>query len=326
MSSEFGKNIKVMVFGESHGEGIGAVIDGLPAGEEIDTQELNAFMARRAPGKSLTTPRKESDTPKIISGIYNGKTTGAPLCVSIKNKNAYSLDYEKLSTIPRPGHADFTAQVKHKGFADMRGGGHFSGRLTAPICAVGGIALQILKRRKITVNAHIVHIGGAPAADAPKLIKSLNGDSVGGVVECCVTGLPAGLGGGMFGLESALASVLFGIPGVKGVEFGTGFKGSKKRGSENNDAFTVKGGKIVTTTNNHGGLLGGITTGMPLVFRIALKPTPSISLEQNSVDMSSMKRVKLRIDGRHDPCIAIRAVPVAEAVAALVLLDEMKGN
>jgi len=325
MSSEFGKNIKTTIFGESHGEAIGAVIDGLPAGEEINTEELNAFMARRAPGGELVTPRRESDIPRIISGVHNGKTTGSPICIIIENNNARSSDYEKLSAIPRPGHADFTARARCGGFADMRGGGHFSGRLTAPVCAAGGIALQILKRRGIAVNARIVHIGGVSEADAPKLIKSLDGDSVGGEIECQATGLPAGIGGGMFGLESVLSYALFGIPGVKGVEFGSGFAGSKKRGSENNDAFTVQNGKIVTTTNNHGGLLGGITTGMPLVFRIALKPTPSIALEQDSVNMDTLENVKLQVGGRHDPCIAIRAVPVAEAITALVLLDEM-GN
>ncbi|MCL2638926.1 MAG: chorismate synthase [Oscillospiraceae bacterium] len=323
MSSEFGTNIKVSVFGESHGAAIGAVIDGLPAGEEINEQELLAFMARRAPGAALTTPRKEADFPRFVSGVYKGKTTGSPVCVMIENTNVKSSDYEKMSAIPRPGHADFTAFAKYSGNADMRGGGHFSGRLTAPICAVGGIALQILKRRGILINASIVEIGGATADKMQEVFEGLNGDSVGGLIECCATGIPAGLGGGMFGLESKLSYALFGIPGVKGVEFGSGFAGSRKKGSENNDAFCVKDEKIFTETNNHGGLLGGITTGMPLVFRIALKPTPSIALEQDSVDLNTLENVKLKIEGRHDPCIAIRAVPVAEAVCALVLLDEM---
>ena len=326
MSSVFGKNIIVSVFGESHGECVGAVIDGLPAGEEIDFTELQKFMARRAPGQDLTTPRKEADTPKIMSGIFNGKTTGAPLCVIIENTNKRSADYEKTSAIPRPGHADFTAHVKYKGSADMRGGGHFSGRLTAPLCAVGGIALQILKRRGIDIKANITEIGGVSGEEMYELIKSLDGDSVGGVIECCTTGIPAGLGGGMFGFESTLSYALFGIPAVKGVEFGSGFEGSRKRGSENNDAFIVKEGKIVIETNNHGGLLGGITTGMPLVFRAAFKPTPSIALEQDSVNLETLENVKLSIKGRHDPCIVIRAVPVVEAVTALVLLDEMEGN
>jgi chorismate synthase len=326
MSSTFGKNVKVSVFGESHGEAIGAVIENLPAGEKIDGRELCAFMARRAPGAGLTTPRKEKDTPKFLSGVLSGKTTGAPLCVVIENTDTRSSDYEKTRTIPRPGHADFAAWVKYAGFADMRGGGHFSGRLTAPLCAVGGVALQILKRRGISIEARITEIGGVQnitEEETQKLIENLGGDSVGGVIECQATGVPAGLGGGMFGLESKLASALFGIPGVKGVEFGSGFGGSREKGSQNNDEFIVKDGEIVTATNNHGGLLGGITTGMPVVFRIALKPTPSITLEQNSVDLNSRENVKLKIEGRHDPCIVIRAIPVAEAVCALVLLDEM---
>jgi chorismate synthase len=208
----------------------------------------------------------------------------------------------------------------------MRGGGHFSGRLTAPICAVGGIALQILKRRGIEINAELAEVYGLCDFDMKALMKELNGDSVGGIIECTATGIPAGIGGGMFGLESALSYALLGIPGVKGVEFGSGFEGSRKKGSENNDAFVVRDGKIVTVTNNHGGILGGISTGMPLVFRIALKPTPSIALEQDSVDLETFENVKLKIEGRHDPCIAIRAVPVAEAVCALVLLDEMVQN
>ncbi|MCL2077986.1 MAG: chorismate synthase [Oscillospiraceae bacterium] len=357
MSSVFGKNLKVSIFGESHGQAIGAVIDGLPAGEEIDREELCVFMARRAPGGGFATPRKESDLPEFISGIYTNeplaaiKTTGAPVCIIIENKNARSSDYAKLNRIPRPGHADFTAWLKYKGFADMRGGGHFSGRLTAPLCAAGGIALQILKRRGVSIGSHIASIGEVndsffgvgvtkeqlaeisaksfPVIDAQAgekmkaLIKSLDGDSVGGVIECCAVGVPAGLGGGIYGLESSLAAILFGIPAVKGVEFGSGFEGSGKLGSQNNDRFIINGGEIVTKTNNHGGILGGITTGMPLVFRIALKPTPSIALEQDSVDIDTLKSVKLEIGGRHDPCIAVRAAPVAEAVAALVVLDEM---
>ncbi|MCL1824063.1 MAG: chorismate synthase, partial [Oscillospiraceae bacterium] len=282
MSSEFGKNIKVQIFGESHGEAIGAVIDGLPAGEEIDEQELSIFMARRAPGGECTTPRKENDEVNFISGIYKGKTTGAPVCALIENKNARSSDYEKTGNIPRPGHADFTAHIKYKGFADMRGGGHFSGRLTAPLCAVGGIALQILKKRGVSIEARITSIGGVNDVTDEKIkeiINNLNGDSVGGVIECRADGVPAGLFGGIYGLESKLSYALFGIPGVKGVEFGSGFEGSTKKGSENNDAFIAESGRIITKTNNHGGILGGITTGMPIVFRIALKPTPSIALE-----------------------------------------------
>lgn len=328
MSSEFGKYIKISLFGESHGKAIGVVIDGLPSGEEIDQAELRAFMARRAPGAhgALATARKESDVPEFMSGVLNDKTTGSPVCIIIENKDMRSSDYEKTRNIPRPGHADFTAYIRYSGHADMRGGGHFSGRLTAPLCAAGGIALQILKRRGIKINAHLAEAGGVTGEAMYELIKNLDGDSVGGIIECRAEGVPAGLGGGIFGFESSLSAALFGIPGVKGVEFGSGFAGAGRRGSENNDAFCMKNGDIVTATNNHGGLLGGITTGMPLVFRIALKPTPSVALEQDSVDLTTRKNVKLKIEGRHDPCIAVRAVPVAEAIAALVILDEMKGN
>jgi chorismate synthase len=327
MSSEFGKNLKVSVFGESHGKAIGAVADGFPVGEVIDEAELMAFMERRAPGGKFTTPRKESDTVNILSGVYNNKTTGAPICVIIENTNTRSADYEKLRTIPRPGHADFTAWLKYSGFADMRGGGHFSGRLTAPVCAVGGIALQILKRLGISINARITEIGGIKdEAEMYKYIENLNGDSVGGVIECVAENVPAGLGGGIFGFESSLSAGIFGIPGVKGIEFGSGFEAGRKRGSENNDAFRVENHKIITATNNHGGILGGITTGMPLVFRIALKPTPSIALEQDSVNLETMENVKLKIEGRHDPCIAIRAVPVVEAFTAITILDYIIGG
>ncbi|MCL2018811.1 MAG: chorismate synthase [Oscillospiraceae bacterium] len=325
MSSTFGDRLKISIFGESHGEAIGAVVDGFPSGEEIDFTELQAFMARRAPGGfgSIATPRKEDDIPRFISGIYNGKTTGTPLGIVIENTNTRSSDYEKIKKIPRPGHADFTAHIKYSGFADMRGGGHFSGRLTAPICAAGAVALQILKRRGISISAYITEIGGISGEkeDMYELIRNLNGDSVGGIIECRTEGLPPGIGGGMFGLESKLAGALFGIPAVKGVEFGSGFEGSRKKGSENNDSFIAADKKVSTVTNNHGGLLGGITTGMPLVFRIALKPTPSIALEQDSVDLNTLENVKLKIEGRHDPCVVIRAVPVAEAIAALVLMD-----
>ena len=356
MSSYLGKNLRVSVFGQSHSAAIGVTVDGLPAGEKIDMEALGAFLKRRAPGRDPTaTPRKEADAPKFLCGLVEGVTCGAPLCAVIENTNTRSKDYDKLKDVPRPGHADYTAQIRYGGYQDVRGGGHFSGRLTAPLCIAGGIAIQILKRRGIEIAAHIQKIG--PAQDRPFdpmgegaetldtlrkatfpvlepgaeeemraviLAAKAEWDSVGGVVECMVTGLPAGLGDPMFGgMEGRLAQALFGIPAVKGVEFGAGFAVADLRGSENNDPFTVENGKIVTTANRAGGILGGITTGMPLVFRMACKPTPSISREQDSVSLSRGGEEKLIVEGRHDPCIVPRAVPVAEAAAALVILDAL---
>ena len=353
MSSEFGKLLRVSVFGQSHGRAIGVNIDGLPAGEAIDLEELNAFLDRRKPGKSpLSTLRKESDTPEFLSGLENGVTCGAPLCAVIYNSDQHSSDYSELADKPRPSHADYTAWVKWGGQADMRGGGHFSGRLTAPLCIAGGIAKQILARRGIYVGAHLAAVGTEddapfplhptrelfdavatkpfPALDdqAGERMQALilearqNLDSVGGIVECAAIGLPAGLGAPMFdGMENRLAAALFGIPAVKGVEFGLGFGSARLHGSENNDPFTVEDGKIVTGSNRAGGILGGITTGMPVTLRVGLKPTPSISQAQHTVSLSAMEDTELVIRGRHDPCIAHRAVPVVEAVTAAVLLD-----
>ena len=359
MSSEFGKLLKVSVFGQSHGTAIGVVVDGLPAGEAVDPEELQRFLDRRRPGKSpLSTARKEGDVPEFLSGLENGKTCGAPLCAVIRNSDQHSGDYAELLDKPRPGHADCTAWVKWKGHADMRGGGHFSGRLTAPLCIAGGIAKQILARRGVYVGAHLDSVGTAadehfPLFPTRELFEEIAGkpfpalndsdgarmqdvilaaknelDSVGGVVECAAVGLPAGLGDPMFdGAENRLAAALFGIPAVKGVEFGAGFSAAARRGSENNDLFAVKDGSIVTETNHAGGVLGGITTGMPLTLRVAVKPTPSIAREQKTVSLSKMENTTLQIHGRHDPCIAHRAVPVVEAVTACVLLDLLlEGN
>lgn len=354
MASYLGEHIHVSVFGQSHSPAIGVVVDGLPAGERVDMEELGRFLKRRAPGQNATsTPRKEADLPQFLSGLVDDVTCGAPLAALIENTNTRSQDYAQLRDKPRPGHADFTAQVKYGGFQDVAGGGHFSGRLTAPLCIAGGICLQILKRRGIEVAAHIDSIAGE--ADRPfdsmgESVETLNalkrapfpvldekagermrkvilqakeeGDSVGGIVECLVTGVPAGLGEPMFGgMENRLAAALFGIPAVKGVEFGAGFGVATMRGSENNDPFTVKDGKLVTETNHAGGILGGITNGMPLVFRLAVKPTPSIAKQQQTVSLSKKQVEELVVTGRHDPCIVPRAVPVVEAVTALVLTD-----
>ena len=353
MSSEFGRLLRVSVFGQSHGKAIGVNIDGLPAGEPIDLDELNAFLDRRKPGKSpLSTMRKEADLPVFLSGLENGVTCGAPLCAIIENGDQHSKDYSELQDKPRPSHADYTAWVKWGGQADMRGGGHFSGRLTAPLCIAGGIAKQILARRGIYVGAHLSSVGTEedsrfplhPTAElfeavaakpfpvlddrAGERMQALilearqNLDSVGGTIECAAIGLPAGLGDPMFdGIESRLAAALFGIPAVKGLEFGLGFGSARLHGSENNDPFTVEDGKITAVSNRAGGILGGITTGMPLTLRVALKPTPSISQPQQTVSLSAMEPAELVIKGRHDPCIAHRAVPVVEAVTATVLLD-----
>ena len=359
MSSEFGHLLKISVFGQSHGKAIGVVVDGLPAGEAIDLDELQAFLDRRKPGKNrLSTARKESDAPTFLSGLENGKTCGAPLCAAIENGDQHSGDYAGLTDTPRPGHADYTAAVKWGGQADMRGGGHFSGRLTAPLCIAGGIAKQILARRGIHVGAHLSEVAGIaddpfPLHPTAELFEKLAAkdfpvlddgagermqqailaareelDSVGGIVECAAIGLPAGLGDPMFdGVENRLAAALFGIPAVKGVEFGAGFAAARSRGSENNDAFSVQNGAVVTDTNHAGGILGGITNGMPILLRTAMKPTPSIARAQKTVRLSQMEEIPLEIRGRHDPCIAHRAVPVVEAVTAAVLLDLLlEGN
>ena len=359
MSSEFGNILRVSVFGQSHGKAIGVNIDGLPAGEPIDLEELNAFLDRRKPGKSpLSTARKESDTPVFLSGLENGVTCGFPLCAVIENSDQHSSDYSELADKPRPSHADYTARVKWGGHADMRGGGHFSGRLTAPLCIAGGIAKQILARRGIFVGAHLAAVGTVDDAPFPlhptaELFDAIAAkpfpvvddgagdrmqalilearqdlDSVGGIIECAAIGLPAGLGGPMFGaVENRLAAALFGIPAVKGVEFGLGFGSARLHGSENNDPFTVENGSVVTASNRAGGILGGITTGMPVTLRTAIKPTPSISRSQQTVRLSAMESAELVIRGRHDPCIAHRAVPVVEAVTATVLLDLLlEGN
>ena len=327
MSSSFGDRLKVTIFGQSHSDAIGVVIDGLPAGVKIDMDALLAFMERRAPGRSgLSTSRKEPDLPEFLSGLVDGVTCGSPLCAVIKNTNARPQDYAGLADIPRPGHADYTAHVKYGGHEDKTGGGHFSGRLTAPLCIAGGIAKQILADRGVAVNARIVEIAGNTEDPASEIEKAkADGDSVGGIIECIVTGVPAGIGDPMFdGMENRIAKAVFGIPAVKGIEFGAGFGAARMRGSENNDPFYYdEEGNVRTRTNNAGGILGGITNGMDIVFRTAVKPTPSIALEQESISYSSGGPAVLKIQGRHDPCIVPRAVPCVEAAAAVAVLDAM---
>ncbi len=351
MSSMTGNKIKISVFGQSHSKGIGVVIDGLPAGKKIDTEKVLALMGRRAPGKnSLSTQRKESDTPEILSGLVNGVTCGAPLSMVIYNENPHSADYNNIMDTPRPSHADFAAHIRYDGFNDVSGGGHFSGRLTAPLCFAGAVCMQILEDMGVRIQAHIQKIRNIRDDDidftepgkwntAEKAFPVINDekgrlmiaeiekarencDSVGGVIECVATGVGAGFGDPMFdGVENRLAKNIFGIPAVKGIEFGNGFAASELYGSENNDEFCIENGEIRTKTNNSGGINGGITNGMPIVFRVAIKPTPSIFKEQNSVSLKNITEEKLQIKGRHDPCIVQRAVPVVEAVTAITLLD-----
>lgn len=354
MGSVIGKTLKISVFGESHGKGIGAVIDGFPAGIEVDDGYILREMQRRAPVYAASgTKRKESDVPRILSGVLDGKTTGAPVCVFIENSDVRSSDYSDFMNIPRPGHSDFTARIRYNGYNDIRGGGHFSGRLTAPVVFAGALSKLALKKAGIEAGAHILRVGYAAdnafSSFSPdsSLINELRnkkipvisdaagvrmletaerarreGNSVGGIVECAVLGVPAGLGSPMFDcVESRLAAMLFAIPAVRGVDFGRGFDGAAMRGSEANDGFYVKDGKVETRTNNHGGVLGGITSGMPVIFSVAFKPTPSISTPQNSVDITRMENTEIRVSGRHDPCVVFRAVPAVEACAAITMLD-----
>ncbi|MDD2483674.1 MAG: chorismate synthase [Eubacteriales bacterium] len=353
MSNVWGEHLKISIFGESHEEAIGIVIGGLPEGEEINFAEIDIEMKRRAPGHNeFSTLRKEVDNVQVVSGILNSKTTGAPLCGVILNTDMHSADYDEL--FPRPGHADLTALTKYRGFNDSRGGGHFSGRLTAPLTFAGAIAKQILRRRGIVIGAHIQQIAGIkdekfeqqekldqklfdalaaeefpvlnlklvhPMQEAIKAAKA-DMDSVGGIIECAACGLLAGLGEPFFSsIESQVASMIFSIPAVKGIEFGSGFALSGMRGSVANDPIILKDGKIRTETNHNGGINGGITNGMPLVFRAAIKPTPSIGKPQKTVDLMTMKEKIVEIKGRHDPCIVQRAVPVVEAGLAICLLD-----
>lgn len=356
MSSTYGETLKLSIFGQSHGTAIGMTLDNIPAGLPVDETELQTFLNRRAPGQNdWSTPRREEDSPEFLSGILDGYTCGAPIAAIIRNRNTRSGDYSNLKDLPRPGHADYTAQVKYGGFQDAAGGGHFSGRLTAPLCIAGGLCKQWLSEMGIQIGAHIANIAGicdeffnpitpnlstvgeefpvisekageamcAAIADARRI-----GDSVGGIIECAVTGLPIGLGEPMFGgAEGRIAQIVYGIPAVKGVEFGAGFRVAEMRGFENNDSYTVSDtGGIITATNHAGGILGGITNGMPLIFRCAIKPTPSVSVPQTSVSLSEGVEKELIVKGRHDPCIVPRAVPVVEAAAAIAIFDMVLGN
>lgn len=347
-----GKSLKVSIFGQSHSDAIGCVIDGLPSGIKIDLEDVLSFMARRAPGaNALSTARKEADTPSIVSGLCDGITCGAPLCAIINNTDTRSKDYSELKIKPRPSHADYTYYEKTNGFNDIKGGGHSSGRLTAPLCFAGAIAMQILRQHAITITSHISSVNGIederfdpvnvqktdiskkafPVLDdhcGEKMQKAIlsaknSGNSIGGMIECAVIGMPRGKGDPMFdGVENRLSSSIFGIPAVKGIEFGCGFGFASMYGSDANDEFAFDdNGNVITLTNNNGGILGGMTTGMPIIFRVVIKPTPSIALPQKTVNLKTKQNDIIQITGRHDPCIVPRAVPVVEAVTALTMLD-----
>lgn len=359
MSSSYNGGIKLSLFGESHGKGIGVVLDNLPAGVPIDLDKIGEFMARRAPKKDGTsTTRNEKDIPEVLSGLYESKTTGTPLAAVIYNQDQHSNDYGNISHIARPAHADYTGFLRYNGANDPRGGGHFSGRITAPLCFAGAVCGQILEQRGITTGAHIRSIKGVcddyfdpvnVTAEQLKHVKSrsfptlsenaeaqmrevinsarMSQDSVGGIVECAAVGFPAGMGSPMLdGLENIISRLVFAIPAVKGIEFGNGFGCAELFGSENNDEFTLKDDKITTSTNNHGGILGGISSGMPIIFRVAFKPTPSISRPQKSVDFKAMTEEELIIKGRHDPCVVPRAVPCVEAALNIALLSALLEN
>jgi len=354
--NNWGNHIRLSLFGESHGPAIGIVVDGLPPGSAINPAFIQEQMARRAPGRTpWSTPRKEADQVRILSGVKDDRATGAPLCAVIENTSPHSKDYDAIRDTPRPGHADWPAYVRYGGHADMRGGGHFSGRLTAPLLFAGALAMDMIARHGIAIGSHIRRIHDIedsafdPARIDAAVLKTLGkspfpgldtsvsetmidtimaareqGDSVGGIVETAAAGVPAGLGSPFFGsLESRIAGLIYSIPAVKSVSFGAGAGLSEMKGSEANDAYRMSDGSVRAKTNHNGGILGGISTGMPILVETAIKPTPSISLEQKTVDLHTRKDTTIAIQGRHDPCIVPRALPVIEAALALVLLDEM---
>lgn len=321
--------MKHIIFGESHGPAIGVVLEHVPSGIAVDIDFIRAEMARRAPGKSpMSTARREADEPHILSGIFEGKTTGTPLCAVIENTDTRSRDYAKVKDLPRPGHADYSGHVRYEGCNDYRGGGHFSGRLTAPLVFAGALAKLILKEKGVTVSAVISNVGGV-ADPTPEQVEEIvlaakgDLDSVGGAIRCTVDGLPAGLGAPDYGrnVEGIFSQQLYAVPAVKAVAFGAGFGFAAMRGSQANDPFYMDGDAVRTRTNHTGGVNGGITNGMPVIFEVAIRPTPSIAQEQDTVDLSTGRDAKLVIEGRHDPCIVHRAVPVIEAAAALAACE-----
>lgn len=354
MSFSIGDKVKIQLFGQSHSEAIGVVIEDLPAGKHIHMDKIEAFLLRRRGGRNTySTPRKESDKPKILSGLVRGKTCGAPLCAVFENTDTISKDYNELKTKPRPSHTDYVAHVKYNRANDIRGGGQFSGRLTLPLCFAGAICKQLLEEERIYIGAHILSVGdirdtpysptkvgkadfkteGFPAnssESADRMIAKMTaiaqeGDSIGGIIECAAIGLPVGVGEPMFGgLENRIAAAVFAVPAVKGIEFGSGFSCSKMLGSEHNDPFFIENGEVKTRSNNSGGIQGGISNSMPIIFRVAIKPTPSISKRQDTVNLEQGIDTTLEIKGRHDPCIVPRAVPCIEAAAAIAIYDLLR--
>lgn len=316
--NSFGRIFRISIFGESHGFAIGVVIDGVPPGITLSAQDFESDLARRRSGLPGTTPRHEPDLPELVSGHYNGFTTGSPLTVLFRNKEQRSADYDKLADLPRPGHADFTSRVKFKGFSDPRGGGHFSGRITLGLVAAGVIAKKILEN--VSIHARILELGGRKDFETTIEEALASGDSVGGLIECRASGIPAGWGEPFFdSVESVISHLIFSVPAIKGIEFGSGFKAASMSGSQHNDSILDASGK--TATNNAGGINGGITNGNELVFRVAVKPTSSISLTQNTVNLKTGETQELKVEGRHDSCIALRIPVIIEAVTAIALAD-----
>lgn len=357
MASVWNKGLNISVFGESHGSAVGVVIDNIPPGIEINCKKIESFMARRVASNNKigSTGRRERDKFNIISGIFNNKTTGTPICAIITNQDHNSSEYGDIEFLARPGHADFTGSVRYKFFNDFRGGGHFSGRLTAPITFAGAVCQQILDTKEIKSFAHInsvgnindkrfdlgntniielerIHSKSMAVLDDTIITKIKDricdvmkqGDSIGGTIECIILGVPAGIGSPIFdGIENYISYLAFGIPGVKGIEFGAGFKVALMTGLENNDEFCVEDRVVKTKTNNHGGILGGISSGMPIVFNIAIKPTPTISQMQKTVNLKTMENKEILVKGRHDACIVTRAVPVVESIANIAILSQL---
>ena len=355
MKNTFGNNISVTLFGESHSKGIGVVIDGLPSGMPVDEEFIGKMLMRRRPSGAISTARREADEYVIQSGVFGGFTTGTPICITIPNNDTKAKDYDAFHGKARPGHADYTAHIRYGGFEDYRGGGHFSGRITAALVAAGAILISALEEKGIYIGTHIAELSGIedaalensadaieqlhkaafPVVDTEKgimmqeaiLVAGREGDSVGGILETVIVGLPAGLGEPFFdSVESQLAHMAFSIPAVKGVEFGAGFGVADMKGSENNDQMRIENGKVVTLTNNAGGINGGITNGMPVTFRCALKPTPSIAKPQSTIDFINNENTQIVVGGRHDPCVLHRAAPVMEAAAAIVIFDILCGK
>ena len=354
MTFTFGKDFKIHVYGESHGEEIGVIVEGFPSSISIDKSEIQLELDRRRPGSGhLVSSRSEKDQVSIRSGLVNGTSTGAPIAMSIPNIDVDSSSYEAIRNTPRPGHADYTARIKYDGANDFRGGGFFSGRMTAAFVMAGSLAKQALQIHEIRFMAHVIQIGRVQAKATVSLqeieenvysnpvrcadIESISkmeseineakedGDSVGGIIECRIVGVPVGLGEPIFdSIESVISHAMFSIPGVKGIDFGSGFSGSSKRGSENNDSPIIVDGKVQWSKNDAGGILGGISNGAPIVFRVAFKPTASIAKEQRTVNLEELKETSIQIKGRHDPCIAPRAVPIVEGMSAIVFLDLMQ--